>query len=228
MRRGASYRLAVVWAALVLAGCSSGTDTPTLYGQIFQAARSEAAARQAPKTPPKIYSRAELDRIEGSFLEVRREDNGQQAYLYAALTRRDGQPGKITVWRAADPVWLATRNGMLIATRGLGGDILSGTAPARGDTAGPAGGANRVFHIRGGENDAIPVAFSCTLADLGAQTIEIVGRRHATRHLREHCAGDDGQVVNDYWVSPDRRLVWQSRQWAGPQTGYLRLRRLIE
>ena len=37
-----------------------------------------------------------------------------------------------------------------------------------------------------------------------------------------------GRVVNDYWADPHRGIMWMSRQWAGPDVGYLRIRRLIE
>jgi len=72
----------------------------------------------------------------------------------------------------------------------------------------------------------VRLSLSCDLQDLGMETIVIVERSHHTRHLQERCEGGGGGVVNDYWVDPNRPVVWQSRQWAGPNVGYLRLRRL--
>ncbi len=121
---------------------------------------------------------------------------------------------------------------MLIATRGLGGDILSSNVQLAGDAPGPARGGDKILDIRALDNKAVRLALTCDLADLGPETIVIVEQRHATRRLRETCrggvaaGGGPGQVVNDYWVDASAGLVWQSRQWAGPETGYLRLRRL--
>ena len=229
---GTRRNLGLALASLVLlAGCSAGPEAPPLYGQILAGARAGVATRAARGSAP-TYSRAQLDQIEGSFIEVRRERSAQRAYLYAAVRRRDATPGRITVWRTGDNVTLATRNGVLIATRGLGGDMLSSSVPVRGTAAGPGGSGRKVHMIRARDNKAVPVQLSCSLADLGPETIEIVSRRHSTRHLQERCTatGDSGggQVVNDYWIAPDRRLVWQSRQWAGPEIGYLQMRRLIE
>ena len=55
---------------------------------------------------------------------------------------------------------------------------------------------------------------------------EIVELKFNTRHLQEQCSNALGQVTNDYWVDSQDGTVRQSRQWAGPYIGYLRLRRL--
>ena len=115
---------------------------------------------------------------------------------------------------------------MLIATRGLGGDVISTEVQVAGDSPGPARGGARVLHVQALDNQAVPVRLSCTLADLGPETLTIVERRHATRHLRETCSGENGTVVNDYWT--EGGLVRQSRQWAGPFIGYLKTRQLTE
>ncbi len=44
--------------------------------------------------------------------------------------------------------------------------------------------------------------------------------------VQQRCSGGGGEVVNDYWVDSRGGLVWKSRQWAGPQIGYIRFRRL--
>ena len=59
------------------------------------------------------------------------------------------------------------------------------------------------------------------------QKLEIYEKYYNTRHLQERCEGP-GQtvVINDYWVDSRSQKVWKSRQWAGPETGYLRIRDL--
>jgi len=67
---------------------------------------------------------------------------------------------------------------------------------------------------------------ACSLQDLGPAPVEIVEVTYATRHLQERCEAAGSVVVNDYWVDSRSGRVWQSRQWAGPTIGYLRLRQL--
>ena len=221
-RRG----LGALAALVLLAGCQGGVDAPSVQLQILETVEEGIRAKAAPPPPRPALTRATLDRLDGAFLEATREQTGQTAILGVNLTRRDGSPGRITVWRAEDAVTLATRNGVLIATRGLGGDVISTEVQVAGDSPGPARGGARVLHVQALDNQAVPVRLSCTLADLGPETLTIVERRHATRHLRETCSGDGGTVVNDYWT--EGGLVRQSRQWAGPFIGYLKTRQLTE
>jgi group 4 capsule polysaccharide lipoprotein GfcB/YjbF len=214
---------------LGLAACSGGTEAPTLNQQVIAAGRAAITARTAPRAAAPELTPALLDTVLGSFLEVTRETTGQTAFLYVETQRRDAGPGLITVWRTVDEITLSTRNGVLIATRGFGGDILSGGVRVSGDQPGPAGSGARVLYIRALDNKRRRLALACEQSDLGPETIEIVERRHATRRIQERCTDAGGGVVlNDYWVDSRAGLVWKSRQWAGPDVGYLRLRRLTD
>ncbi|MFT7592945.1 MAG: hypothetical protein ACI8R4_000256 [Paracoccaceae bacterium] len=240
-------RIALVCQLLVagvlsggLAGCSGGNDSPSLELEVINAGRgligNKLAARSAPPRPP--LTRAALDTLEGSFLEVTVERRDQLAYLYVSAQRRDGNPGLITVWRTDDDATLTMRNGVLIATRGMGGDILSSLVQVSGTTPGPTSGGERVQYIRAQDNKERRLALVCDLDDLGPETIVIVEQRHPTRHLRETCTdsgtesgaetGVRDTVVNEYWIDSRNQLIWQSRQWAGPDIGYLRTRRLTQ
>jgi len=211
---------------LVLASCSGGPDAPTLELQVIDSVRGSIAARTTaqPARPP--VTRALLDTLDGAFLEVTREERNQTAFLSPSVRTRDSQPGAITVWRTETDETLTVRGGMLIATRGLGGDILSTDMRVGAGGLGPAPAGKRVIDVRNADNRKVAMVLDCRLADLGSETIEIIGARHATRHLQEHCTGAGGRVVNDYWIDSGSGLIWQSRQWAGPHIGYLRLRQV--
>jgi len=227
-----------LFLAPILAGCTGGDTVPSLELQVINAGRAALAEKVAPKTTRPPLTRAALDTLEGAFLEVTLERRDQLAYLHVNAIRRDGGPGQITVWRTDDNITLAVRNGVLIATRGLGGDILSSTVQVAGNVPGPSRGGEKILDIRSLDNKVQRLALACDLVDLGAETIVIVERHHPTRHLRETCTGGvagaesgsstPGKVVNDYWVDPQKGIVVQSRQWAGPIIGYLRLRRLTD
>lgn len=226
MRRGVRALL-LTFAALIQAGCSGGTAEAPLQLQALAASQQIIKARLAgPKAARPPLRRADLDPLEGSFLEVTLERRDQLAYLSVNATRHDDLPGKITVWRTQDNVTLAMRNGVLIATRGLGGDILSSLVQVQGTSPGPSGGGEHVQMIRSLDAQEVRLSLVCELVDLGPSTIVIVERNHLTRHLQQRCSGGGGDVVNDYWVDERAGLVWQSRQWAGPNIGYMRFRRL--
>ena len=214
--------------ALLLTGCSGGTGTTPLYTQIGGAVRATIAARKAGRAPRAEVTRAQLDTLTDPFLEVTVERRDILAYLFISTIRRDDSPGEIVQWRSDDDATITMRNGVLIATRGLGGGVVSASARVEGDRPGPASGGARQLDIRAGDLDIRHVEFLCDLDDLGPERVVIVERAQATRHLRETCmAAGGGRVVNDYWIdSGGSDVVWQSRQWAGPEIGYIRTRRL--
>ncbi len=218
--------LATLGLVLTLAACSGGTDAPPVELQLVNSVRGVIQSRVAGKPAVSPLTRTLLDEQDVSYLEVVSERRDLTAYLTIGAERHDSGPGRITVWRTADNVSLAMRNGVLIATRGLGGDILSSQVPVRGNEPGPATGGERTYRILARDNKAVRVVLACDRVDLGPETIEIVERRYPTRHLQERCTASDGDVINDYWVDSRAGLVWQSRQWAGPYVGYLRTRRL--
>lgn len=156
-------------------------------------------------------------------MEVIIEHTETEAYVFLDDTLRDSSPGLIRVWRSQDGAQISTRNGIIINTRGLGGDVMSAEVPVSSDGAGPSHSGAQTLQVRAGANTVWPAALTCDLVDLGPRTIEIVELQYATRHLRQTCEAHanetQGVVINDYWVDSGRGIVWQSRQWARPATG---------
>lgn len=221
-------RFAGLGAVLLLAACASGNEERPTQLQLFDITRASIAAsragKAAPARPP--LTRAALDTVTVAAIEVTLERRDVFAYLFVEARRRDDSPGRITVWRTEDNVTVTVRNGVVIATRGLGGDLLSSEVRVSGEAPGPSSGGERIQMIRGLDNKQQRLVLSCDLVDLGPDPVRIVELTHPTRHLRERCAGAGGEIVNDYWVESGNGMIWQSRQWAGPQIGYMRLRRL--
>lgn len=219
---------AALAAALLLAGCSQGPEKTPAELEVVKAVTDLVSRRRNPPPPAAELSRALLDRQTQAYIEVVIENREAKAYLTRSLSRRDGSPGQVEVWRTLDNVSVALRNGMVIATRGLGGGLLSAQVPAADGIAGPAHGGARRYTVRAEGNGQAVLSMACSLHDLGPETVEIVEITHPARHLQERCEGSGGVVVNDYWVDsrPGRTQVWQSRQWAGPETGYVKIRQL--
>lgn len=224
----------ILSAALVLAACSGGPQDAPLEVEIMQVVGQQVKQRlqRKPERPP--VTRALLDSLDETYIEVTIEDDGQRAYLQPQLVKQDSTPGQVTVWLTEDAVTLAMRNGVLTATRGLRNDMLSASALVRetGGAMGPAGGATgaRRYEFAALDNRSQVFTLACTVSDLGPETIEIIELTYQTRHLQERCesgpGGESGVVVNDYWIDSRSGHLWQSRQWAGPTTGYLRIRQL--
>ncbi|GAA6198013.1 hypothetical protein NBRC116598_34580 [Pseudophaeobacter arcticus] len=211
---------------LILAGCSTGPEEASGSIEVGRALRDAIAARRAPDPAPLQITRAFLDQHR-PHLEVLVERQEVTGYMAQGLIRQDDLPGQITTWSADDGSALSFRNGLLIATRGLPGNLISTGVPVQEGLAGPAQGGERSYHLRSGDNQQRIVTLACDLSDLGAQKLEIYEKYYNTRHLQERCEGP-GQtvVINDYWVDSRSQKVWKSRQWAGPETGYLRIRDL--
>ncbi len=211
---------------LILAGCSTGPEEASGSIEVGKALRGFIAARWAPDPAPLQITRAFLDQHR-PHIEIIVERREQTGYLGLGLTRQDDLPGEITTWSADDGSSLSLRNGLLIATRGLPGNLISASVPAHEGIAGPAQGGERSYHLRNGDNQERTVTLACEINDLGAQELEIYERHYNTRHLQERCEGP-GQtvVINEYWVDSRSQKVWKSRQWAGPANGYLRIRDL--
>ena len=126
------------------------------------------------------------------------------------LQQLDAQ-GDIRLWAAGDGAQVALRDGMLIATRGFGMDLMSADVPS---VAGLAGDHGRIMHYLDGTDTPIRRNYRCSTSALAADD-----KMPNTTHLREVCISDAGKITNDYWVSAGNRLV-KSRQWVSQGVGY--------
>lgn len=218
-------------ALMALSACSTGPAETTADVELVKVIGARITQWRKPKPEPLVVTRALLEQLDQPHIEVLVEREALTGYMGLHLIRRDDLPGEISIWRSSDNATLAFRNGMLMTTHGLGDDLLSAEVPAVADQPGPARGGGRSYSLRGGDNQAFQLNMVCSVTDLGAETIEIIGIRYATRHVQEHCEGGEGigakgVVVNDYWIDSRDAKLWQSRQWAGPGIGYLRIRDL--
>ncbi|MBC6408657.1 MAG: YjbF family lipoprotein [Rhodobacteraceae bacterium] len=219
---------ALLGCLAILSGCGGGLTAPSANRVFAEGVRSYASGRRAATEQAQrpALTRAVLDTLDGAFMEAMLENTGSLAYMFVQAERNDSFPGRVVVWRTEDNITLALRQDVLIQTRGLGGDLLSSKVQVTNGVAGPVGGGERRMRIRARDNKSLAFNGACRLDDLGHERIVIVERGFRTRHFRETCNIGNGQIRNDYWVDSSAQVVWQSRQWAGPEIGYIRLRRL--
>lgn len=213
MRRAAYLK--TLAAVCVLGACGTGST-----GRIGLLSNDEAGALQRNAAPVRA---ALLD-----TLEVTREATGATATLslYAERDAPDG--GRLRIWRSADGAQIVLRDGVLIATRGLGNDL--GSAEVRALVAlvrdGDNAGGRHQLYVLTGENGTRLIDLSCGMQVVGLVPPGADSAPVTTRHVRADCIGAGTRVTYDLWVDPEAGSIWRSRQWAGPGLGYIVTRRL--
>lgn len=176
----------------------------------------------APVDPRETLRRADLEAVDNPLLLAVLPEKGVFASLMPLVRK-----GDTLTWVTADGVTLAFENGVLIGSRGLGDDLMGGDA--NGTASAIAGGPTRYARRYGylsGDNQWIALQFQCEVTARQDETIVIVEHRQATRRTEERCSGEDLIVKNSYWAGSDG-LVWKSKQWVGPEVGYLETERLV-
>ncbi|MFG6599509.1 MULTISPECIES: YjbF family lipoprotein [unclassified Sulfitobacter] len=188
--------------------------------------------RTGPEAPPKgrvTVTRALLDQTPGAVMQVVPENTGLQDFLRRVARRSDGTPGMVEVWQSTDQLQIVLREGVLVGTKGLGGDMRSAQAQTViAALDGQGGGGERLITLARLDGTAQTVPFACDVTHLGPETIQIVDRRLSVRHLREHCVYGATTFTNDYWAETGTGKIRRSRQWAGPAFGYMAIDLLKE
>lgn len=139
-----------------------------------------------------------------------------------------GRNGDVETWRTPDFVTFSFDRGILVATRGLGDDLMSAD-PVQTHAA-LAGGAERwgerIHNYLDGEYKSYFMVFQCRRTDSRAETVTIGKTARHTTHTEEHCVTEGREIVNHYWLGADG-VMWKSRQWVSPGAGYLETERLV-
>ena len=214
--------------ALFLSACSSGSETSSTLAAQLGTVVSIAQERRGPKTEQPPLTPELVASLPFAALEVVFETRDLTGLVAPYAYRSDGRKGQVVIWRNAGNSQIVLREGVLIATRGAGNDLGSSRVSSVVDsiaTLRPVSGPHNMF-VKGYDNYTTRIDLECEMQSLGDTRIEIVERVHTVVHFRETCSGEFGPIINDYWVARSDRTVWQSRQWGGPDLGYIRIRML--
>jgi len=215
-------RLLAAGALAVLAACTGGDEQFSDQASAIEQVRQYLQAGNAETAPEITVTRALLNQLTVPSLEIVAESSGQKAFL-VPFSRR----GTVTIWRTAMDGQVVLRQGLVTATRGLGGDLTSS------DYAQPltalqrrAGTYQRRLYFNNSAGGQSRLTLSCTLSNLGPKRLEVVERSYNTHHLRETCMAGQDTITNAYWIETSSGILRKSRQWVGPHIGYLNLRLL--
>ena len=144
-----------------------------------------------------------VDQFGGSVLLVETVDKGTAAgFLPVAIN------GPAITWMTQDgQASVSTKDGVLIATRGFGFDLLSAEAtPSFKHGEMPSSRVRQLQHLDG-ENQVVTTRYRCEYS-------------RDSSEVQEHCHTAKHDFINTYKVTKTGKVL-HSRQWISPQIGYV-------
>lgn len=135
-------------------------------------------------------------------------------------------PAGDETWLASQGMTVSMRDGMLLATRGLGRDVLAadGRETRRLLAARQEGQAKHFMAFLNGENEVEREAFVCDIRREDDQTIDLLTREQRMQVMSESCMGSSYGFYNLYWIDPADGRIWQSRQFVSSTAGMMAFR----
>lgn len=150
------------------------------------------------------------------------EENGSYDQMRRQTVSGDG----VETWLLQNGRTVAMQDGMLVATRGLGRDIMAadGAQTRALLAAGQEGQVEHFLAYPDGNNGIEFEAFVCDVERFGEEELDLVTRRLVARRMTETCYGPDFGFFNIYWMDPRDGRIWQSRQFVSTLVGMVDFR----
>lgn len=209
--------LLLLLAIIGLSACGSdnsqsGTATPI---GVAASALKNSLGRTSKPAPGGIgMTRATLANIVTPVDLVTIETSGAQGVIAKIGTNRG-----VETWSSVDNKTLSMRDGVIIATRGLGADLMSADVPQLMQLRSGQPFTRRHV-ILSGEDKPITSSYFCHPVQNGPKSIVVVERSYPTQHVTEQCNGPDGGFSNDYWFDVGGKLR-RSRQFVSENVGFV-------
>lgn len=135
-----------------------------------------------------------------------------------ATLARIGVNADVETWITADNVSLSFRQGILVATRGLGFDLMG--ASATGTLAALSGAEKGVYRRQmrylTGDNHTTYLMAGCQMDHLATE----VRSGQTLQPFQESCVAAGHKFTNLFWINASG-TIQQSLQWVSPEVGYL-------
>lgn len=199
----------IIMTLAVIGGCAQGTRTSDVFP--FMDFKHDARA------DPLVIARVEqLSKNNAPAILILVENREALGTMFQVQNT-----GNTTAWLSGDNSMITLNQGLLMASRGLGWDLMSSdvTASARHIHSGKTGSVTRVSRHLDGDDQMITDVFSCEIESRGAREIEISNVVYNTRLMQERCESGDTSFESLYWVGIHGEGIMQSRQWASVEIG---------
>ena len=216
---------------VLLAGCGSDRGINDFAG-----APQTVFAGLQPRTNPATVANPDDPAVKAGILALRAglQKDGQPIIIasnatlkYGNLLAPFGGSNGVVTWSSTSYQTISLRDGVMVATRGFGPDLMSSVAPAIATIAAARGITHRRYSYLDGADQPQSLDFTCTLAPAGTESIEVMAKVYGTRKVTESCAGPAGQFVNAYWFDGGSELR-QSRQFLAPGLATMSIQRVID
>ena len=218
-------RLLVLFLGLTtLTSCSNSPDLTKGEIEIIPLIRDAVQAQTAPENfvdARKLVTRDKIDAsgMEVLFVELESGKNGTSIKYPGANIGE--------VWLGVDGTTLTFKNGHLIATRGLGEDMMSseGTFPSFHLIAGSTEYVKTQSWLSE-DNQITSTIYSCTASVENArEKIIIFDKTFLVQRAIETCIDGDSKIGNEYFFERNG-IVRRTRQFHSPALGYIFVERL--
>lgn len=207
----------------LLAGCGPLSGGNPLARGIVDAVTGSVETGAPPPPPASAASGLTREMIEAQPVDLLRVS--LVGFGVTSLYGQIGQNGDRITWGASDSSSVTTQGGILIATRGMGNDLLGADVSAVRQVLMRGGSYQRSMSFLDGLGQLDRQIFDCTARLSRSETLTIFDSRYVTTIVEESCANDAHRFSNTYWRD-SQGVIWQSRQWISPTAGYLGYQRL--
>lgn len=143
----------------------------------------------------------------------------------AATMVHIGTNGSRVTWVSAEGVSITLEDGVVLATRGLGGDLMGAAAPVKGSGFRNPSNYLRTHDFLNGLGQIERREFNCETFFWKDETLRINEQSYQTRAFREVCEGTQNRFTNTYWLRSNG-VIQQTRQWISPEVGHIGYQRL--
>ena len=165
---------------------------------------------------PSATQQAEMTAAAEPFLTAPLISAQIPARKATAVLRPVGQNGTVATWQTVDRITLSFDRGVLVASRGLGFDLMGADAdPTRAALAGQVSEIyRRKMRYLTGDNHSTWLTAGCSMRAAGTE--------EGLRRFEESCKARGNSYTNIYLLDGAGRVV-TSRQWLSPELGYIEI-----
>lgn len=214
------YFAAALSAVLLLSACGDLAKTgigSRVIGVVFPS----MAQAEGPTTDPLDFSPQTI------------AANTSQYQIFTINALGVQAPGRLVQDNGPDQTWASQsgftasyRDGLLVATRGLGSDLMaSDTGQVRSVLAQGGGHAQRAVDFLDDFDQIETVRFECEIDAQGREVVDLGLRQPELAKYEETCSSSKLVFTNIYWLDGTGEIL-QSRQFVSQTVAYLRSNRL--